>query len=108
MPYDGGGPGYVSDLNEETLIDLDDVELFHGVDAIVTQFEELDPHEAGGALGALVQEFGERHFPGAVLAQFRRLLLARDPENDPAFELAVIRKGMARRAAVRVSSSSRG
>ena len=30
----------------ETLRDLDDVEL-HGVDEIVTQFEELDPHEAG-------------------------------------------------------------
>ena len=27
--------------------DLDDVELLHGVDEIVTQFEELDPHEAG-------------------------------------------------------------
>jgi hypothetical protein len=108
MPYDGGGPGSVRDLNEETLRDLDDVELFHGVDEIVTQFEELDPHAAGEALGALIQEFGERHCPDAVLAQFRRLLLARDPENDPAFELAAIRKGMARRAAVRVSGSSRG
>ena len=70
----------------ETLRDLDDVELLHGVDEIVTQFEELDPHEAGDALGALIQEFGERHSPDAVLAQFRRLLLARDQENDPALE----------------------
>ena len=38
--------------NLETLRDLDDVELLHGVDEIVTQFEELDPHEAGEALGA--------------------------------------------------------
>ena len=92
----------------ETLRDLDDVELLHGVDEIVTQFEELDPHEAGDALGALIQEFGERHSPDAVLAQFRRLLLARDQENDPALELAAIRKGMARRAARRGPASSRG
>ena len=87
--------------NEETLRDLNDGELLHEVDEIVTQFEELDPDEAGDALGALVQEFAERHSPDAVLAQFRTLLLARDPENDPAFELAAIRKGMARRAALR-------
>ena len=87
--------------SEETLRDLDDVELLHGVDEIVTQFEGLDPDEAGEALGALIQEFAERHSPDAVLAQFRTLLLARDPENDPAFELAAIRKGMARRAALR-------
>ena len=75
--------------------------MLHGVDEIVTQFEGLDPDEAGEALGALIQEFGERHSPDVVLAQFRTLLLARDPENDPAFELAAIRKGMARRAALR-------
>ncbi|HEX7310183.1 MAG TPA: hypothetical protein VF232_03300 [Gaiellaceae bacterium] len=94
--------------NEETLRDLDDVELLHGVDEIVTQIEELDPHETGEALGAFIQEFGERHSPDTVLAQFRRLLLARDPENDHVFELAAIRKGMARRAALRGPVSSRG
>jgi len=92
----------------ETLRDLDDVELLHGVDEIVTQFEELDPHEAGDALGALIQEFGERHSPDAVLAQFRRLLLARDRENDPALELAAIRRGMAQRAARRGPGSVGG
>ena len=85
----------------ETLRDLDDVELLHGVDEIVTQFEEFDPHEAGDALGAFIQEFGERHSPDAVLAQFRRLLLAREQENDPALELAAIRRGMAQRSARR-------
>ena len=89
-------------------MDLDDVELLHGVDEIVTQFEELDPHEAGDALGALIQEFGERHSPDAVLAQFRRLLLARDQESDPALELAAIRRGMAQRAARRGPGSSGG
>ena len=93
--------------NEE-ILNLDDVELLHGVDEIVTEFEELDPHQAGETLGALIQEFAERHSPEAVLAQFRILLLARDRENDPAFELAAIRKGMARRAALRGLVSSRG
>ena len=73
----------------------------HRVDEIVTRFDELDPQEAGEALGALVQEFGERHSPDAVLAQFRRLLLERDPETRPRLELDAIREGMARRVALR-------
>jgi hypothetical protein len=88
-------------LTEQTLRGIDDVELLYRIDEIVTQFDELDPHEAGDALGALIQEFGERHSPDAVLAEFRRLLLQRDPEHDPALELAAIRRGMTRRAALR-------
>ena len=61
--------------------DLADVELLYRIDEIVTQFEDLDAYEAGEALGTLIQEFGERHSPKAVLVQFRRLILERDPRE---------------------------
>ena len=83
----------MNELSEQNLTDLDDVELLHRVDEIVTQFDELDPQEAGEALGVLVQEFGERHSPDAVLAQFRRLLLERDPDADLELALGAIRDG---------------
>ena len=92
----------------EALSALDDVELLHRVDEIAAEFDEIDPDEAGAILGALIQEFGERHSPDAVLAQFRGLLLARDPENDFELELAAIRNGMTRRAALRKRVTSRG
>jgi hypothetical protein len=70
------------------------------------QFDELDPQEAGEALGALVQEFGERHSPDAVLAQFRSLLVERDPDADHELEIGAVRAGMARRTALRRWSSA--
>jgi hypothetical protein len=98
----------LNDLSEETLTTLDDVELLHRVDAIVSQLEELDPHEAGEALGALVQELGERHSPDMVLAHFRRLLEERDAPNEVLVrELATVQAGMARRAALRGHGTSR-
>jgi len=98
----------LSNLTEEALSALDDVELLHGVEEIAAGFDEIDPNEAGEILGALIQEFGERHSPDAVLSQFRGLLLALDPENDFELELAAIRKGMTRRAALRKQATSRG
>jgi len=98
----------VNELNEETLTALDDVELLHRIDAIVSQFDDLDPHEAGEALGALVQELGERHSPDVVLAHLRRLLQERDDPNDVAArELDAVQAGMARRAALRGQGTSR-
>src|SRR5262245_6094958 len=81
VAYDAGGLR-LNDLDEESLTALDDVELLHRVDAIVSQFDDLDPREAGEALGALAQELGERHSPDVVLAHFRRLLEERDDPND--------------------------
>ena len=88
-------------LSEQHLADLDDVELLHRVDDVVTHFDERDPHDAGEVLGALVQEFGERHAPDAVLAQLSRLLLDRDPEAEAELAIGAIRAGMARREALR-------
>ena len=90
-------------LNQQTLSDLDDLELLHRIDEIVSRFDELDPKEAGDTLGALVQEFGERHSPDKVLDQFRRLLLEQDPGADPARQLDAIRRGMELRAATRAA-----
>ena len=96
------------DLSEQHLTGLADVELLDRVDEIVTRFEELDPLEAGDALGALVQELGERHWPEAILAQLRMLLLERDPESETAVELDAVREGMARRAALRAAVGAGG
>jgi len=115
MAYDGRGSSSwrvflvnelkENELNQETLMDLDDVELLHRVDEIVSRFDELDPGEAGDALGALVREFGERHSPEALLAQFRRLILEHDPDADVECELGVVRDGMARREVLRRAAS---
>ncbi len=96
------------DLSEQHLTGLADVELLDRIDEIVTRFEELDPLKAGDALGALVQELGERHWPEAILAQFRMLLLERDPETETAVELDAVREGMARRAALRAALGAVG
>ena len=98
----------MGDLSEQRLAGLADVELLEWVDEIVTRFEELDPWEAGEALGALVQEFGERHVPEAVLARLGRLLEERDPETETAVELDAVREGMARRAALRAPGGAGG
>ena len=97
----GHSASAVNELSEQHLADLDDAELLHQVDEIVTQFDELDPQAAGEALGALVQELGERHSPDTVLAQFRSLLVERDPDADVELEIGAIRAGMARRRALR-------
>jgi len=95
----------LKDLSETNVAGLDDVELLHRVDEIVTRLDDLDPQEAGEALGVLVQEFGERHSPDVLLAQLRRLLIEREPDVHPGFELDAIRAGMARREALRWGAS---
>jgi hypothetical protein len=91
----------LSELNGQSLSSLDDVDLLHRIDELVSQFDELDPQEAGDALGALVQELAERHTPDAVVGEFQRQLLERDPDRDLEADLATVREGMARRERLR-------
>ena len=55
----------------------------------------------------LIQEFGERHSPDAVLAQFRSFSLRAIKRMTPRANLPPSR-GMARRAALRRPASFRG
>lgn len=90
----------MGDLSEQQLAGLADLELLDRVEGIVARFEELDPRVAGDALGALVQELGERHWPEAVRARFRELLLD-DRGAEAVVGLEAVGEGMVRRAALR-------